>query len=148
MKHLLFLIVATLIALSCSPADSSKLEDLFIDTSAGTISYHVETAQTPEELQKGLMYRDVLSPDSGMIFKLEPPQQAVMWMKNTRIPLDMLFIDSQGRIVWIYENAAPGSEKYIISPVPSAAVLEINGGDIKKHGIKPGDKVRHRFLTQ
>lgn len=146
MKKFLQLLGIFILLAACTPDSAPQLEELMIETSKGIVPYRVESAQTPEEMKTGLMNRDYLAPDSGMIFKLDAEQQAVMWMKDTRIPLDMLFVDSAGNIIWIYENAEPYSEKYIISPHPSKAVLELNGGDVRKHGIKIGDKIHHQFL--
>lgn len=145
MKHFSVFLCLLLFLAACD--NDKTTETLAIITANGEINYQVETAQTPEELKTGLMYRDFLAADSGMIFLLNPPQQAIMWMKNTLIPLDMLFIDENGKITWIYENAPPLSEKYIISPLPSKAVLELNGGDAKKHNIKVGDTVKYRFFN-
>ncbi len=145
MKNIFSVLCLLLFVTACG--DKKTTQPLSIITANGEITYQVETAQTPEELKTGLMYRDFLAADSGMIFLLNPPQQAIMWMKNTLIPLDMLFIDENGKITWIYENATPLSEKYIISPLPSKAVLELNGGDAKKHNIETGDTVKHRFFN-
>lgn len=142
----LFLVV--LLLASCSKKDNEAADyNMIISTSQGDVTYAVENAQTIDELQKGLMFRDSLAPDTGMIFDLSKVQNVAMWMKNTKIPLDMIFIDSDGSISWIYENAQPLSEDYIIPPMAPYAVVEINAGDIQKHGIKVGDIVKHKFLN-
>ncbi len=101
----------------------------------------VEVAKTSLERERGLMFRQSLGPDRGMIFLFDPPQSIAFWMKNTLIPLDMLFIGADGRVLNIIENAAPLS----LSPRPSAGdaamVLEIAGGRASALGIKAGDKV-------
>lgn len=137
------LFLAVLLVASCSKESTS---DLTIVTDNGEISYTVENAQTNAELEKGLMFRESLAPNAGMIFDLSKAENAVMWMKNTKIPLDMIFIDQDGIIAWIYENAEPESTNLIISPLPATAVLEVNGGDVQKHNIKIGDVVKHKFL--
>ena len=95
------------------------------------------------------MNRDSLAADSGMIFNLaDVENQVAMWMKDTKIPLDMLFVNSNGRIFFIEENATPMSEELIIAPEPALAVIELNAGDVKKHGIKIGDTVKHHFFDE
>lgn len=137
------LFLAVLLVASCSKESTS---DLTIVTDDGEVSYTVENAQTNAELEQGLMFRESLAPNAGMIFDLSKAENAVMWMKNTKIPLDMIFIDQDGTIAWIYENAEPESTNLIISPLPATAVLEVNGGDVQKHNIKIGDIVKHKFL--
>lgn len=113
----------------------------------GEVVYQAELAQTHEELSNGLMNRATLAANSGMIFDLSNvPAPTAMWMKDTKIPLDMLFIDKDGTIFWIYENAEPDSTKMIVAPYPAAAVLELNGGDVAKNGIQIGDTVKHKLL--
>ena len=140
------LFLAVLLVASCSK-ESDNTPNLTIITESGPVSYIVENAQTTAELEKGLMFRENLAPDAGMIFDLSKVEQAVMWMKNTKIPLDMLFIDQDGVISWIYENAEPESTNFIIPPFPATAVVEINAGDVQKNNIKIGDIVKHKFLN-
>ena len=89
----------------------------------------------------GLMYRDKLAPDRGMIFPFDPPRDASFWMRNTLIPLDMIFVRADGSIANIAANTVPYSEVPMTSEGPVAAVLEIAGGRAAELGIKPGDKV-------
>ena len=114
---------------------------LTIKTAKGSASFTVEVAQTPEQQSQGLMYRQSLAPDRGMIFPRDPPGDASFWMKDTLIPLDLIFIRSDGTIARIAENAVPMSLDPIPSLEPIAAVLEIAGGRSAELGIKPGDKV-------
>ena len=138
MSKFLKLFLALIVVAGCSPKENSG--NLTISTENGDVRYNVEEAQTPEELEKGLMNRDSLAADSGMIFNLaDVENQVAMWMKDTKIPLDMLFVNSNGRIFFIEENATPMSEELIIAPEPALAVIELNAGDVKKHGIKIGD---------
>lgn len=140
--------LAILLIVSCSKQDeTAQKTNMIITTTNGDVKYVVEEAQTPDELQKGLMFRDSVPENGGMIFDLTNVQNVAMWMKNTKIPLDMIFLDTDGTINWIFENATPLSEDYIIPPVAPAAVIEVNGGDIQKHGIKIGDIVKHKFLN-
>ena len=120
------------------------LKPLIVKTSTGDIIYQVEVADTDEKRTKGLMYREHMAPDSGMIFLFNEthPQPIAMWMKNTFISLDMLFVSKNNVIIGIAENTTPMSLK-IISPTKEyvAAVVELNAGEVKKHGIKKGDKI-------
>jgi uncharacterized membrane protein (UPF0127 family) len=87
------------------------------------------------------MFRQSLAPDAGMLFDFGSPSRAMMWMKNTLIPLDMLFVDAQGRIVNIHERAVPGSLATIAAAAPVRAVIELNGGTAARLQIRPGDRV-------
>jgi len=106
-----------------------------------TSRFTVEVARTPEEQAKGLMFRQSLAPDRGMIFPYDPPQPVAFWMKNTLIPLDMIFIRQDGTIANIAENTVPLSLEAVPSAEPVVAVLEIAGGRSAELGIKAGDKV-------
>lgn len=114
---------------------------LVLSTPNGEVRYKVESALTPEEQQKGLMYRKHMVPQSGMIFMFKPPRVARMWMKNTFIPLDMVFFDRLGRVVRVHKNAVPQDETVITSVIPVAGVLEINAGEADKFGIATGSKL-------
>jgi uncharacterized membrane protein (UPF0127 family) len=100
-----------------------------------------EIARTPEQLQYGLMFRNKLATDAGMLFIYDRPQRISMWMKNTLIPLDMIFIGADGRIVDIAERRVPHSIEPVYSSAPALAVLEVNGGTASRLGIKPGDRI-------
>lgn len=106
-------------------------------------SFTVEIADTDERRALGLMYRTSLAADAGMLFDFKRDEDVAMWMRNTRIPLDMLFIDRTGRIVNIAERAVPFSEATIPSAAPVRAVLEVNGGTAARLGLKAGDRVIH-----
>lgn len=111
-------------------------------TSAGKAhKFIVEVANTPEEQSRGLMFRQSLAPDRGMIFPYDPPVNASFWMKNTLIPLDMVFIRPNGTIGRIAENTVPLSLDPVPALEPVSAVLEIAGGRASELGLKPGDKV-------
>lgn len=103
--------------------------------------FTVEVARTRQEQAAGLMNRQSLAPDRGMIFLYAPPEQATFWMKNTLIPLDLLFIRADGTVARIEANAVPLSLDPLASIEPVAAVLEIPGGRAAELGIVPGDKV-------
>ena len=106
-------------------------------------SVQFEVMTTNGERAKGLMFRRSLPAKSGMLFVYDRPQAATMWMKNTYIPLDMVFIASDGTIKHVHANAVPLSTDAVPSQFPVRAVLEINGGSARLLGIKPGDKVKH-----
>lgn len=115
---------------------------LSIERSDGQyFSYKVEVATTPEQELYGLMFRQNLRPETGMIFVYHPDQVVNMWMKNTYIPLDMLFVRGDGVIVKIISNARPLDLTPLASDEPVRAVIEINAGEAEKHGFKTGDKV-------
>ena len=116
-----------------------RLKNLQIYTENGIIDYKVEIASTPEQQQTGLMYREHLAQNTGMIFLFQAPRVANMWMKNTLIPLDMIFFDKTGRIVATHYHANPHDETVISSNVPVAGVLEINAGELERNQIRLND---------
>ena len=144
----IFTLFTMMLALAaCS--DNDNREELIITDEAGNKTvYKVELAQTRDELTTGLMNRTSLDKDSGMIFDLSQfiDVPTAMWMKDTKIGLDMLFIDQDGMIYWIYENAAPDSVKIIVDPYPAHAVLEVNAGEVKAKGIEIGDTVEYKLF--
>lgn len=115
---------------------------LVIRSGATEHRFTVEVAATPEQQEMGLMNRTVLAPDRGMIFPFPAPRVASFWMKNTLIPLDMLFIRADGTIESIVENAVPQDLSPRMSQGEVKTVLELPGGRASALGIKPGDHVR------
>jgi uncharacterized membrane protein (UPF0127 family) len=122
------------------PVSGLRIIAVSIKTRERIITFKTELADTPQAQARGLMFRNELADDEAMIFPSDAPEQRSFWMKNTPLPLDIIFIGTDGRITNI-ENAVP----YSLDPVPSAglatAVFEIRGGLSEKLGIKPGDKV-------
>lgn len=116
---------------------------LDIHTASGPVSFAIELASTPEKRERGLMYRRELAADAGMLFDFARNAPVSMWMKNTPIPLDMLFIRADGYIANIAERTIPESLTPIDSLGPVLAVLELNGGTCARLGIRAGDKVVH-----
>ncbi len=114
---------------------------LTIISATGRHRFTVELAETEEQMEQGLMFRRELAPDAGMLFDYKQPIVATMWMRNTLIPLDMLFVDAQGLIVNIRERAVPQSDDIIAAAAPVRAVIELNGGTAGRLGIRPGDRV-------
>ena len=108
--------------------------------------FRVWLADTPERQSQGLMFVRDLPEDEGMLFVDRDSRIWGMWMKNTFIPLDMVFIDARGRVVAIFERTVPHSEASIWSDGPVRAVLEVNGGTAARLGLKPGDRVLHRMF--
>ncbi len=107
------------------------------------LRFQVEVADTDPERARGLMFRESLPRFGGMLFVYDQAQQVSFWMKNTLIPLDMLFFDESGRLVEVHENAVPGDLTGIPSEEPVRYVLEINGGAARELGVEPGAELRH-----
>ena len=114
---------------------------LTITSGGKTHRFRVELAQTPEQQAQGLMFRTRLGPDEGMLFPMEPPRSAGFWMRNTVIPLDLLFVAPDGTILNIAAMAKPYDETQLKSAGPVKAVLELPGGRAAELGIAGGDRV-------
>lgn len=123
-----------------------RAETLAILTRTGPVTFTVELALTPEQHARGLMFRKELPERHGMLFDFGVEQEVSFWMRNTFVPLDMLFIGADGVIRHLHENAKPLSEDAIPSRYPVRAVLEIPGGSTRRLGIAVGDRVRHRIF--
>jgi uncharacterized membrane protein (UPF0127 family) len=108
--------------------------------------FSIELALTPLQQAQGLMYRTFLPQDSGMLFDYGSPKLIQMWMKNTFISLDMIFLNQEGRIIKIVARTVPKSESIISSNFPARAVLELNGGITEKLNIKVGDLIKHEIF--
>ena len=112
------------------------------------IRFNVELAVTPKERAKGLMFRAELPARSGMLFVFDPPQPVVFWMKNTLIPLDIIFADRSGVVTRVHEGAIPGDETIIEGGDGVYAVLEINAGLARRYAIGPGTMMRHQVFSK
>ncbi len=128
-------------------APAATLEKLEMTTSRGTHGFAVEVMRTEEERERGLMFRESLPEDRGMLFDFKTERIVMMWMKNTYLPLDMIFISPAGKVVAIAKDAAPLSEKIISSGVPASAVLEVNAGTAANIGLRIGDFIRHPVFS-
>ncbi len=130
------------------PAETliSPLEPLSIETSAGPVKFQVEIADDDAERQNGLMYRKSLAPDRGMLFDFHDSAPRSFWMRNTYIPLDIIYIGADGYIVSIASMAQPLNDTPIPSHGSALGVLEIAGGRAGELGVKAGDRVRHRIF--
>ncbi len=121
----------------------AALERLAIRSGAAVHPFEVEVARTPDERAKGLMHRRYMPADRGMLFDFGGEAPVAMWMKDTFIPLDMLFIRKDGSVARIAENTEPHSTRTISSGENVLSVLELNGGTAAKLGLKAGDVVLH-----
>jgi uncharacterized membrane protein (UPF0127 family) len=134
-------------AFAGSGAQAASVEPLEIVTKTGVQVFSVEVATTEQEKETGLMYRKELADGKGMLFDFSPEQEVSMWMKNTYISLDMIFIRADGRILRIAENTEPLSTRIIPSGGPAKGVLEVIAGTAQKYGIAPGDRVAHPLFN-
>jgi len=123
-----------------------RRETLKLLTALGTHVIDVEIADTLEEKSQGLMFRTRLDDKSGMLFFYKSPQEITMWMRNTYIPLDMVFIRANGTVHRIEARTEPLSEDIIASRGDVTACLELAGGAAERLGLKPGDRVEHRYF--
>jgi uncharacterized protein len=140
------LVVSALVLLALwriGPAAAAAEQTLEIVSRTGVHTFAVELAVTEEERQQGLMFRRELPEGRGMLFDFKQDQNVTMWMKNTYISLDMIFIRADGRIQRIAESTEPESTKLIAAGAPVRAVLEVIAGTAKKLGIRAGDRVAH-----
>ena len=137
-------------ALVAGPVSAQEMEtgSLTIVTDEGSHEFSIEIADEPSEIRFGLMERESLPADAGMLFDFGSPREPAMWMKNTLIPLDMLFMTSDGTIQMIARNTVPGSLRTISPGMPVKAVLEINGGRAAELGIEPGDTIEHSIFSR
>ncbi|HCP00710.1 MAG: hypothetical protein CL573_04620 [Alphaproteobacteria bacterium] len=138
--------VATYPALADAEIEFSR-SSLRIETADAVHIFDVEVATNDEQRSRGLMFRNELAPSAGMIFLYKRDRLLTMWMANTYLPLDMLFIGGDGNIVHIVENAIPLSRAMISSRRRARAVLEVNAGTVSRLEIKVGDRVFHDGLT-
>ena len=142
------LLIALFLFAGLAPASaqaptSSALEPLQITTASGKHDFSVEVMRTDEERARGLMYRRYMAADRGMLFDFKTEQPVSMWMKNTYLPLDMVFISRNGTVTHVAADTEPLSERIISSNGPAFAVLEVNAGTAAKIGLKAGDRVQH-----
>lgn len=134
------LVVALFAPAAADPADVEPVE---IVTATGPHILRVEVAKTSKQREKGLMFRASLPDDGGMLFDFHSEQQIMMWMKNTPLSLDMIFVSRAGRVVSLALGAEPFSERVISSGAPASAVIEVSAGTARRLSIAAGDIVRH-----
>ena len=141
-------VLAALAVLASAPGFAqAEHNKLTVVTASGRHEFNVDVMRSQADLEKGLMFRKSIPADYGMLFDFQREQTIMMWMKNTYIPLDMLFMDKTGKVVGIIANAQPMSEKILTIPVPTDAVLELQGGAAARIGVKVGDTVRDPIFS-
>lgn len=142
-RRFLGLALATFAAAGARAAEPFATSSLSLVTAKGRFRFTVEMALDAAQRAQGLQFRETLAAHAGMLFDYERPQPVTMWMKNTLVPLDMLFISADGRVVNIAADTVPKSLAPISSAGPVRAVLEVNAGTAARLGIEPGDRVIH-----
>lgn len=148
-----FIIAVVTLMLSCGAAfaEASAVPQSSVQVVGGDgrrHSFTVEMAVTEAEKAQGLMFRKSLAANAGMLFDFGRPRQVTMWMKNTLIPLDMLFIDAGGLVIHVEDYAVPGSLEPRGPTQPVLGVLEVAGGTARRLGLKPGDRVEHPMFSR
>jgi len=139
--------MALLLAGLLHPAHAMRRETLTLMTTQGAHVIDIEVTETAAEKAQGLMFRTQLADKAGMLFFYEPPQEITMWMRNTYIPLDMVFIRADGVVHRIEARTEPLSETIVTSRGDVTACLELAGGAAERLGLRPGDRVEHRFFA-
>lgn len=144
------LVAASVLAWSLLPtsARAIAIEPIEIVTATGSHILRVEVARTQKEREKGLMFRASLPEDGGMLFDFHREREVSMWMKNTPLSLDMIFVARDGRVVSLALGATPFSERIISSGAPALAVIELSAGTAKRLAIAVGDRVRHPMFHE
>jgi uncharacterized membrane protein (UPF0127 family) len=131
-----------------TPAPAGALETLTLVTNTGEHVFKVEVMRTDEQRARGLMFRRHMPADRGMLFDFKTEQRVMMWMRNTYIPLDMVFITKTGIVINVAEDTEPLSERTISSAAPAFSVLEVNAGVARRIGLKAGDQVKHALFSR
>ncbi len=124
----------------------APLEPLTIDTASGPHRFKVEVMRTEPERERGLMYRKTMPRDHGMLFEYQAEQPVAFWMHNTYLPLDLIFIGKDGRVVNVARDAKPMDDSLIPSAGPALGVLELDAGSAKAIDLKAGDVVHHKMF--
>lgn len=143
--------ILIVLALACAgpgvASESCEHGQVLLKGPWGETRFSVEIADDPEERSKGLMFRESMPRGAGMLFVYETPQRAAFWMKNTLIPLDMLFLDATGTVTSVHHDAIPGDLTAIEGGEKVFAVLEINAGLARRYGIGAGSVMRHPVFS-
>lgn len=150
MRALLALTGIVLTACSGASAAPQPLDwekgTLTVETRSGVYEFDVEIADEPDERERGLMYRTDMAADAGMIFEYDTPQIINIWMKNTVLPLDIVYVNERGVVTQVAPNSVPYSLELIPSETPVVAAIEFNAGTAARIGLLPGDTVRSPFF--
>ena len=148
MYRVVALVMVMFLGAASSVAAACQANSVTLKNDQAEIRFSIELAQTPQERSRGLMFREHLPAQSGMLFVFERPQRVAFWMKNTLIPLDMIFVDRTGTVTHVHEGAIPGDE----TPIPGGdqvySVLEINAGLASRYGIAIGTVLRHEVFSK
>jgi len=136
----LAVVAVMMTAAMASALEAPRLFPLIMESSGRLISLRVEVADTRALRLRGLMFRQRLPAGQGMLLLWKRAGMVALWMKNTRIPLDMVFMDAAGRVIHVHEHARPGDLTPISAGKPTRAVLEIAAGEARRLGLKPGDR--------
>jgi uncharacterized protein len=149
MRYLAIFLTLAVMPFAALAQEAARIEPLSIVTDNSATLFAAEIADSPELRDRGLMFRHVLPADRAMLFDFDKPRPAAMWMKNTYISLDMLFVRADGTIAAIAENTEPLSTQTISVDEPVLGVVELAAGTVKRLGIKRDDKVYHQvFKTE
>ncbi len=139
--------VAGVIVLGLTAAfAAAPLEGLTVDTASGPHRFKVEVMRTEPDRERGLMFRKTMARDHGMLFEYEAEQPVAFWMHNTYLPLDIVFIGKDGRVVHVARDAKPMDDSLIPSGSPALGVLELDAGTAKAIDLKDGDRVHHAMF--
>ncbi len=150
MKYACLLLIALFLSSPASAQEGAAFPTdhlTIVGANGARHGFEVELALTPQQQTQGLMFRRALKADSGMLFDFHAVKSVSMWMKNTLLPLDMIFIADDGRIAGIAERTIPQSLDIISSPGAVRAVLEVNGGTVSRLGLKAGDRVDYGLFS-
>lgn len=149
MRNLLSALLFLGASVAFAPIALAQLETgtLVIESGDSAHTFQIEIADDQEEVRTGLMHRESMDENAGMLFVFSPPRESSMWMKNTLISLDILFMDTDGEVIFIARDMVPGSLRSVGPGVPVKGALEINGGLAEKLGIEPGDVVKHEVFN-
>lgn len=139
------LLAATLVAAGASQAVAAacRVDQIDLRGPEGAARFVVEIADDDEERARGLMFREEMAQSHGMLFLFDPPRPVAFWMRNTPLPLDLIFLDASGRVLNVIADAVPFSEEHLPSDGVTRAVLEVNAGLAARYGIGPGAEARH-----
>lgn len=145
----IFTVLASILMLWTGEVLAACVDDrVSLRNDKAQITFNVELAISPQERARGLMFRESLPQRAGMLFVFDPPQPVVFWMKNTLIPLDIIFLNRSGAVVHVHHNAIPGDETPIEGGDSVFAVLEINAGLAEQYLITPGTQMQHKIFSQ
>ena len=142
------LVFVAFVAMGAAALTAATLEPLTFQTADGSHVFQIEAALTEEQREIGLMYRRSLADDHGMLFDFGRPQAISMWMQNTYVSLDMVFVGGDGRVMRIAEKTEPLSTRLISSDGPARYVVELTAGAARRIGLRPGDRVLHSLIPR